>query len=271
MNALPIRWFLLGSGTVVLFASGVLLGCAGNIEASSLGRANGTCWIETDEVSDRYVYRTDTLRNLVSFDRAGNESLPVTYEYSESGHLEGITELQSERGSRSFVYNDDAVVIEERAAGAVVYTYGFDEVGRVASRTSEWGRETYAYNDDNRLVEEVHYDTEDAELRRVIYTYDELGFLLSEEDHAPGYNGTTTYTYNESGLLVLAERDSTDGATAYELEYDADYNLVSQYGRGEEDTFQQYRYEGRFERFVCGVRDTHTDPWLPFGGRVYSR
>jgi len=182
----------------------------------------------------------------------------ITYRYDEVGNR--IT-----AGARSYVYDDNDRLIEEREGGEVVVEYSYDNNGNLLSRTE--GNETvdYIWDDRNRLIaveengERVEFEYDDDNIR-VSQTVggQKTSFLLDknrpyDQVLAEFVDGEEVASYVYGLDLISQERNGVDafyfvdglgstrgltdatGGVTDAYWYDAYGNLVEHEGDSEND------------------------------------
>jgi len=165
-------------------------------------------------LSERTVeYEYDELYRLIEAAVLSGET--ITYRYDEVGN-------RISAGARSYVYDDNDRLIEEREGGEVVVAYGYDDNGNLLSRTE--GNETvnYTWDDRNRLIaveengERVEFEYDDDNIR-VSQTVggEKTSFLLDknrpyDQVLAEFVDGEDVASYVYGLDLISQQRDGVD-------------------------------------------------------------
>lgn len=196
-------------------------GQAGEVKDVNLGRTTRTdydlaerpCQVEVRNDSDgSLMHRTrlkyDKLGNLERFaENVGTETHETAYTYDKDNRVTALT------------YDGDTQKV----------SYGYDELGRVTTRTAECGADTgkltssYSYvdggfgtNSTTPLVKKITQNGISFE-----YEYDSRGNIVSEKRG----NLTTTYAYDALGQLIRVN-DPHENAT-WVYSYDRGGNILS--------------------------------------------
>jgi len=161
-------------------------------------------------LSERTVeYEYDELYRLIEAAVWGGET--ITYRYDEVGN-------RISAGARSYVYDDNDRLIEEREGGEVVVSYSYDDNGNLLSRTE--GNETvdYVWDDQNRLVKvddiEFEYDDDNIRVSQTVGG-EKTSFLLDKNRPyaqvlAEYTNGSLDASYVYGLDLISQERNGED-------------------------------------------------------------
>ena len=142
----------------------------------------------------KYFYDNDKLVSEYIYDAAGNLIQTVVNDYDEGGRLVHSTwaevdgdviwedfygydenGLKSEWNKNHYDVNDNSVT-----------RYYYDELGRKIAEKGDstlCGRTHYEYKYDtsDRIIEEAHYDEDGKVESKLVYTYDERGYLVKFE------------------------------------------------------------------------------------------
>lgn len=182
------------------------------------------------------------------FSRIKSKILPnnaqTIYEYDEIGNLDSLTH-RSEIGQNILAYN---------------YTYRKDLNIASRTRTGEAGvgysaRETYSYDRNNNLINYMCSGTacaNDQNGQGIVseeYTFDALNNIKTAKvTYEKGNSANVTYNYddNNPSRLVSYSTVSAKGTQNYNLEYDADGNVIKD-GEGNTLTYSPFN---RLESFV---------------------
>ena len=177
--------------------------------------------------------------------------LRLDYAYTAQNRLDNIarsTDLAGAvaAGNTGFVHDDTGRVIgitHHAVGGGVLadYGYGYDDAGRLTSRTENSVTTTFGYDDAGQLTSDgATSHNDDGSGNRPdtgyvtgtgnrlqsdgtwTYTYDAAGQLVKKSQGASAE--TWTYSYDHRGQMVWAEDRATDGGsllTRVEYAYDA--------------------------------------------------
>ena len=165
-------------------------------------------------------YSYDENGNLIE-ERTGDSVSVMTYD--EAGRLvSDISYYKDEcRAENYFVYDEAGFVIEEtrieRYSGEVTYTFTMTYDENHTQATIEQfkngepnGVTTETYNVDGQVLTSTVHDANGNWKRTTIWTYDEEGRLLQEENYSRSETQAdylTIYTYDENGLLLSKNVD----------------------------------------------------------------
>lgn len=197
----------------------------GKIIASEMRQSNM-------EVFSWYSYRYDGLLAEVQTE---------TWGYRTDENPTGYTSLVNEY----FYDNNDAlmkvITYDETGAEVEVESYNYDEDGKLLITSSDDGRKTfYIWNDDGSLASKLSKsEDEDSFFQTVIneYSYNEDGTLSKENetgismivlDEDPenmmqsSYRDSTSYFYNEAGLLTKKQMTNDERTDTNLYFYDDD-------------------------------------------------
>ncbi|HEY3365910.1 MAG TPA: glucosaminidase domain-containing protein [Symbiobacteriaceae bacterium] len=174
----------------------------------------------TTDYSGAVITRTyDAASRLVQV-QDGLEA-PIGYAYDAGGRRSSLTLP----GGLVVTYGYDAnnkvtQVVSRRSDNTVVnqFTYAYDSVGNISSRTDGSGTTAYTYDGAGRLASYRKPDTTTAS-----YTYDGAGNRLTETTVDPLLaTSTKSYTYDAANRML-----GISGAATATYTYDANGNLMS--------------------------------------------
>ena len=190
------------------------------------------------------------LRKLAVSDDYQNTSAIV--EYDEDYNLIGIKWYDNDRLVREVLYDKDVSrpLVEREYDEEGYYDscteYTYDKDGKVLTELADNSECSYTYNADGRVETKVTiwYDGDE---RRISYTYDDHGNLLTESVGYPNpdwdYINTYEYTY-DNGKITEMKMYCDDALVSY-IQYDSDGNeiLSIDYVDGEEFERTETIYE----------------------------
>jgi RHS repeat-associated protein len=147
----------------------------------------------------RFGYNSWGQQTTVQIESAG--LLLSNKKYDLYGNQIELFEKNS--GTTSYDYNALAQLIEQRDANGNIYSFIYDDLGRLHKRTGSEGTTTYNYGNNendcltyNKLTSVIGFNNVNEN-----YTYDALGRLSAETNTVDGTDFTTSYTYNNFGKV----------------------------------------------------------------------
>ena len=158
----------------------------------------------------------------------------TTYSYDALGRPVKITSPDGKSSSVSYTGTRFITRTSEVGTRSVSTREEYDVLGRLVKVTENAGASadanagevttTYTYDAGDRLTS-VGMPGDSGAIQRRIFTYDNRGFLLSEQHPELGAdgNGTTTYTYDARGHV----RRKVTGSVDLTMSYDAAERLTS--------------------------------------------
>lgn len=197
----------------------------------------GNVIARTDEEGRTTHYAYDALNRLVET-RDPAEGV-TSYSYDDRGNQVSVTDPNS--GTTRFEYDRNGWLTTLTRPLGETTRYEYDAAGnRTAVIDAKGQRVQYQYSPANRLIQESHYATADAQtpVSVIAYSYDKLGRMTGYDD------GTTSaaYTYDDLGRKTGASVDYG----AFTLDYAYTY-----YPNGQKETFTgpdgvtyRYLYDG---------------------------
>ncbi len=195
----------------------------------------------------------------------------VEYTYDEFGGLVKQTDKPYEIKNYYDEQNRRVKIEWLDSEGNVFYVnvLGYDEKGHLIldeknnHKTFEYTKHTWEYDDDDRLVKETS-DGHDPEMifesGTTTYYYNENGLLETKLfDNGQTNPDVYTYEYYENGLLkgeVVKKGMFTDYAEAFDYEYDENGNLIKKVHRkGSDGSFQTFTWEYEYDSQSRLVRE----------------
>lgn len=198
------------------------------------------------------VRLVDALGNTtrISTDRSGrpvSSTDPLSYTSSSKSNGIGQTvEIEDPLGGKTLMSYDAGARLSKvtNPLGKDIASYGYDEFGRLVSRTDALGAvERYAYDAADRLSELT-----DRKGQVTRYSYDEAGRLLRME--AP--DRSVAQVYDGAGRLIRIESNGGQGASRIDYEYDAADRLLREVqtfqGRSQVLSYAYDRLDRRISR-----------------------
>ncbi|MFN3811751.1 MAG: RHS repeat-associated core domain-containing protein [Roseateles asaccharophilus] len=198
------------------------------------------------------VRLVDALGNTtrISTDRSGrpvSSTDPLSYTSSSKSNGIGQTvEIEDPLGGKTLMSYDAGARLSKvtNPLGKDIASYGYDEFGRLVSRTDALGAvERYAYDAADRLSELT-----DRKGQVTRYSYDEAGRLLRME--AP--DRSVEQVYDGAGRLIRIESNGGQGASRIDYEYDAADRLLREVqtfqGRSQVLSYAYDRLDRRISR-----------------------
>ena len=185
----------------------------------------------------RNSYKGSRIVSSKHFEADGQLYNEVRYEYDEQGRLLALVDLiEGEHyTTERYTYNDEGMVESISHFGAdsslqSVTIHARDLEGNEIETTTLEGEDTmshvqYRYDNLGNKIESKHWSFGNYS-GSFYYVYDANGNVIEETQDLPDglYNGRTTTSYNEQGLV--AERSSytlhgrLEGTSKYEYEFD---------------------------------------------------
>ncbi|HEY3684800.1 MAG TPA: LamG-like jellyroll fold domain-containing protein [Streptosporangiaceae bacterium] len=210
----------------------------------------------------------DELGRLTAETGSGAEATTTdkTYGYDLAGRR---THYSAPDGDTTYTYNDRGLPLTMTAAKDNTASYGYDDDGRLTSRTDATGPATFAYNGNDQLTS----STDAVSGVGVTYEYDNAG----RPTHTNlGYGGARRdYTYDAENRLTGDQLISSSGAslatTAYE--YDRDDNLTAKTTTGTAGAGRNtYGYDdaGRLTNWTDPAGATAAYTWDDSGNRTQA-
>lgn len=178
----------------------------------------GFSWDGTKEIADpdyddeiRFTY--DSNGNLTKEDSIYET---YVYQYNTDGELNQVKYVDKEDSDYNFT--EDYTYHEDGLLAYVVTTYSSEDMASAPIVT------TFQYDEQDRVLSAVSkLENDTTEVRRIDYTYDEDGMLVSSKETIYEMTSTVTaYRYDEQGNLIQ-EYNSANESVWYDYELESKY------------------------------------------------
>lgn len=197
-----------------------------------------------------------------------------------------LTSVEQSDGTYVFAYDQGGWLPTEitNPTGVTLLTAAYDDAGRVISRQNLNGIYTYGYDEDGNLLSYGFQDPLFGDSSNRVYTYDENGNCIREEDTSTREGTTTTSaweytydggletsskvykngelyyevknTYDDAGVLLRGEYTYSDGTTStMEYTYDETGNLLRK--ESFKDGKSSYAYEYTYDEAGNQLSETY--------------
>lgn len=164
----------------------------------------------TDPTGARAETTYDDLERPVTTTQIERKPLPGAFttrvEYDDAGNV--VKQTSPSGAVSQYTYDGLSQLTRLQEASGAITQFGYDASGREVRRTDGMGRTSAKlYDQLGQLVQDQDLDPVNSQLRKVSYTYDKAGNLVTSTNPL---NRTTTYTYDAMNRLTSQTEPVSD-------------------------------------------------------------